>query len=118
MLPIATTTIAVVRPNPSDEPYETPGAPSTVATGVRAVISISRGDETTAGGDQEVVYFRLDCDPIAGVTLDHGDRVEDLGTGEVYEVLWARMARGLGLDHYEAGLKQVDGVVSAPRAGF
>lgn len=112
MLPIATTSIAVIRPNPSDEPFETPGAPSTVATGVRAVISASRGDEAPSGG-QEVVYFRLDCDPIpAGI--DHGDQIQDLPTGAVYEVLWARLVRGLGLDHHEAGLKQVDGVRSGP----
>lgn len=117
MLPISTTTIAVLRPNPADEPYETPGAPSTVASGIRAHISTSRGDETTTGGDQEVVYFRLDCDPFAG-TIDHGDQIVDLGTDEVYEVLWSRLRRGLGLDHHEAGLKQVAGVRSAPVAGF
>lgn len=118
MIPISTTTIAILRPNPADEPYETPGAPATIASGIRAHISTSRGDESTVGGDQEVVYFRLDCDPFAGGSLDHGDQVKDLGTGEVYEVLWSRLRRGLGLDHHEAGLKQVDGAVSAAVPGF
>lgn len=115
MIPFATTTITVRRPAPTDEPYETPGPTSVVASGVRAHISTSRGSENVVGGDQEVVYFRLTCDP---VDLDHADFVDDEATGLVYDCEWARLRRGLGLDHVEAGLRQVEGVVSSPEAGF
>lgn len=119
-IPIHTTTITVLRPNAADEPYETPaGASVAVATGVRAHISTSRGDEATAGGDQEVVFFRMSCDPIpADVGLDHFDQIQDEATGELYEVVWARYRRGLGLEHHEAGLRQVAGVTSRAVSAF
>lgn len=113
-LPINTTTIRVLRSNPADEPYEDAGPGTIVAVGVRAHISTSRGDEEPSGGDQEVVHFRLSCDP---VDLHHSDRIEDESTGEAYDVQWARLRRGLGLDHVEAGLRQVEGIASGPRSG-
>lgn len=114
-IPIQTTTISVIRPNAADEPYETPGATSTIASGIRAHISTSRGDEADVGGDQEVVIFRLSCDP---TDVAHRDQIRDEATGDVYEVEWARLRRGFGLDHVEAGLRQVEGVVSRPEPGF
>lgn len=113
-LPINTTTIRVLRPDPTDEPYEEKGVGTTVASGVRAHISTTRGDEEPSGGDQEVVFFRLSCDP---VDIHHADRIEDESTGEAYDVQWARLRRGLGLDHVEAGLRQVEGIASGPRSG-
>jgi hypothetical protein len=115
MIPFSTTTITVKRPAPTDEPYETPGAPSTVASGIRAHISQGRGAENVVGGDQEVVFHRLTCDPC---NLDNADAVIDDATGLVYEVEWARLRRGLGLDHMEAGLRQVEGVAASVVAGF
>jgi hypothetical protein len=115
MIPFATTTITITRPAPTDEPYEPPGPPSTVVAGVRAHISLGRGAENVVGGDQEVVYHRLTCDPC---DLDNADQVIDDATGLVYDVEYARLRRGLGLDHMEAGLRQVEGVAASVVAGF
>lgn len=115
MIPLSTTTITIQRADPADEPYEDESPRTTVASGVKAHISTSRGSEAVVGGDQEVVYFRLTCDPC---DLKHTDQVTDDVTGLVYDVEWARLRRGLGMDHVEAGLRQVEGVVSTPQATF
>lgn len=106
---LATTTIAVLRvpADASRDPYDAKPAAEAIASGVRAHISGPSGRERTAGGSQEVVEFRLSCDP---VDLRHTDQVQDEQTDAVYEVTWARIRQGLGLDHVEAGLKQVAGV--------
>jgi hypothetical protein len=112
-LPMSTTTIAVLRmpADPERDPVEDFGmTPTTIATGVRAHISTSRGFENTSvGAQQSVVMFRLACDP---TDLAHTDRVKDEKTGEEYEVLWTRSRQELGMGHVEAGLKQVEGNVS------
>lgn len=113
MIPIATTTIRVLRPDPTDEPYEEPGEPTVVASGVRAHISTSTGREVVAGGSQEIVQFRMSSDP---VDLTHLDRIQNEETGEIFEVSWVHQRRGLGMDHTQAGLKQVSGVYSRPGA--
>lgn len=110
-VPLHTTTISVLRV-PADstrDPYDPQPAPTVVASGVRAHISSPRGREQTAGGSQEVVEFRLTCDP---VDLRHTDQVQDEQTGAVYDVTWARSREGVGLDQTQAGLQQVTGVVS------
>ena len=107
-VPLHTTTIAVLRV-PADsarDPYGAQPAAEVIASGIRAHISTPRGREQTAGGSQEVVEFRLSCDP---VDLRHTDRVRDEQADALYEVTWARTRKGLGLDHVEAGLKQVTG---------
>ncbi|MBM3679152.1 MAG: hypothetical protein FJW96_14955 [Actinobacteria bacterium] len=108
-IPLATTTIAVLRvpADASRDPYDPQPEPETVASGIRAHISSPSGRERTAGGSQEVVEFRLACDP---TDLRHTDRVQDEQSDAVYEVIWARPRQGHGLDHVEAGLKQVTGV--------
>lgn len=114
MIPTSTTTIRIERPthDPDIDPLESQGAPMVVATGVRAHISTSRGREAAAGGgSQEIVYFRLSCDV---VDLTRYDTVIDENTSEVYNVEWARLRRGFGLEHMEAGLNQISGVVSQP----
>lgn len=114
MIPIFTTTIRIERPthDPDVDPLESQGAPVVVATGVRAHISTSRGREAPAGGgSQEIVYFRLSCDT---VDLSRYDTVIDEKTGEVYDVEWARERLGFGLEHIQAGLKQISGVDSHP----
>lgn len=110
MIPVATTTIAVLRRSvlATDDPYEVTAVPAAVAEGVRAVIGAPSGLEVLAGGSQEDVTHRLDCDT---TDLRSTDQVEDEATGDTYDVVWARDRTGLGLDHTVAGLRQVTGAV-------
>jgi len=102
MIPIATTTIAVLRSDQDGTQDAIDGVTlSTLATGVRAVIGSDSGTETNAGGSSEQVSARLDCDP---TDLRHVDQVTDEATGETWHVTWVRRRRGMGLDHMEAGL--------------
>lgn len=113
-IPYAETTIKVSRrPQLAEgtwvDPYDPAPEPTTVATGVRAVISTSSGREATAGGQQSITELRLACDEFAG-GLSHYDIVTDEPSGEEYEVTWSRARTGMGLDHFSAGLKQTKGV--------
>lgn len=103
--PLATTTLRVERPAAA-EPYEEPTY-ATVASNVRGHISGPSGAERGGDSSQEEVTFPFGCD-LADV--HHRDRIVDEATEEVYEVLWARQRRGLGLDHTTGALRQVDGV--------
>lgn len=96
---LTTTTVLVQRPSAA-EPFE----PVAYTDGERVRGHISNPSGREAGG-QEDVEFRLDCEPVA---LSHADRVVD-AEGAVYEVVWARQRKGLGLDHTVAGLRQVEG---------
>lgn len=109
MIPLATTTISVRRlaADPSRDPYDPQPEPEVVASGIRAHIASPSGRERTAGGSQEVVEFRLTCDP---TEFRHTDRVQDEQSGELYRVTWARQRHGFGLDQVQAGLRQVRGV--------
>ena len=110
---LATTTIAVLR-KPADanrDPYDAQPAAAVVVAGVRAHISSGAGNETVRGGSQSEITDRLGCDP---VELLHTDQVRDETTLEVYDVVWARRRLGNGLDHTDAGLRQVRGLVNAP----
>lgn len=103
---LSTTTIAVLS-GAELEPGEGRTF-TTTATGVAATIGSPSGrDQLLAGGGREVVDAVLNCDPI---TAEHTDRIEDLGTGEVWEIVWVQNRPGLGLDHTRAGLKRVSGV--------
>lgn len=108
-IPLATTTITIQRPSvdPDRDPYEEDPAPDTVAEGVRAHISSPSGREQIVGGEQEIVTFRLSCDPI---DLQHVDTVVDDSTGEEYEVVWTLSRTGLGMPHVQAGLRKTTGV--------
>lgn len=112
-LPLATTTITIKRvlaDLSTTDPYEATAVPETIASGIRAHISSPSGSELVGGADsQESVTFRLDCDP---TDLAHTDIVTDETTGQDYRVTWARSRSGLGLDHVEAGLLQVTGVMA------
>lgn len=119
VIPVSTTTVRVLR-RPSDgtlDPYDPQPSPSVVASGVRAHISTSRGSEERAGSDRSIVQFRMSCDPLP-VGLLHTDQVVDEQSGEVYEVRWAVSRVGLGMDHIQAGMDQISGVVSSPRIGI
>lgn len=109
-IPLATTTIAVLRVEEDEtrDPYDAAPDPDTVASGVRAHISSPGGSENVAGGSQEVVTFRLDCDP---TDITNTDQVQDETTDALYEVVWVEQRQGLGLDHTVADLKRVTGVV-------
>lgn len=108
MIPLSTTTIAVLRVPPADldaEPYsgnETSDL-QTIARGVAAVIDRPSGREQLAGGEQAVWDFELVCDP---VPLLRTDSVQDEQTGAVYRVVWLLSYAG---DHVEAGLRIVQG---------
>lgn len=116
MIPVATTTIAVLEvpadaPEEGDDyrdPYDPQPAAVAIATGVRAHISSPGGSEQVAGASQEVVEFRMGCDPTA---LKNTHIVLDETTGVTYSVSWVMHRYGLELDHVEAGLRTVTGVV-------
>lgn len=103
MTPLATTTVTVLEPG-AHEPAE-PATWTTLVEGVAGHLSSPIGLE--ALGVQEIVDYRLDCEPVA---LDSTHRVTDDTTGETFEVVWARTRRGLGLDHTVAALRHVAGV--------
>lgn len=113
-IPIHTTHITVLRvpTTPDLDPLDTQPAAEEIAVGVRAHISSPRGaEETQSGGQQEVVTWRLSCDP---TDLRHTDQIRDERTGEIYEVLWSRdlgfsIGEATGMEHIEAGVKQVKG---------
>lgn len=111
-IPLATTTITVERTIllATDDPYDTATAnPETVASGVRAHLSSPGGLELQRGQSaQEDVVWRLACDPC---DLTHDCVIVDDATGDRFEIEWARLRTGLGIDHIEAGLRQVTGVV-------
>lgn len=111
-IPIATTTIAVrrVAADPDRDPYDPQPDPSTVASGIRAHLSLAGGSETEAGGSQQIVNWRLSCDPF-DEGLHHKDQVVNEQSGSVYEVVFSETREGMGMDHFQAGLTQVSGVI-------
>lgn len=115
-IPLATTTIRILRvpPDPERDPTDVAPAEVEVASGVRAHISTNSGSEqVSAGASQERIYFRLAADPC---DLDNEDAVVDLRTGERYQVEWVRQRQERpGLEHTQAGLRQITGVVSGTR---
>lgn len=107
MLAFATTTITISRaPNLTDlDPYDPQPPPQIIATGVRAVIGAERGSSLQQGTTQETVAWRLDADPCP---LLPQDTVLDEQTGALFNTDWSRARTGLGLDHVEASLRQVN----------
>lgn len=110
-IPLATTTIAVLRVEADDtrDGYDARPEPDTVYEGVRAVISAPGGTEQLRGGSQEDVTFGLNCDP---VDLLATDQVQDEATDALYEVVWAERRYGLGLDHTVGALRRTTGYVA------
>lgn len=107
---LATTAINVLRPSPGADidPYviSDDTTDDVVASGVPAHISSPSGRERVAGAGQEAVEFQLICDT---TEIQNNDRVRDLNTDEMYEVVWSESRKGLGLDHTVAGLSKVTG---------
>lgn len=110
MIPLATTTITVLRPSPGADidPYvvSDDAADTEVVTGVPAHISTPSGREAIVGGSQETIDYRLNCGVI---DLTYTDRVRDDTTSELYEVSWVAERHGLGMAHIAAGLRKVAG---------
>lgn len=108
MIPLATTTISVLRPPDADmdaEPYAgtEPADLITAAAGVKAVIDYPSGNTQLAGGEQVVWNFQLVCDP---TDLRRLDMVRDETSDMRYRVVWVQIYPG---DHVEAGLRFVEG---------
>lgn len=99
-IPVATTTITVRRRQAqyeadADLPYAEPPelAYTTVATGVRAVLSLPRMHETAEGSTvANRAIFRFMADP---ADVEMFDLVEDEKTGQLYEVIWVTARTGL-----------------------
>ena len=102
-IPLATTTITILRQKPEDiyeEPYSDEQESDRVvfASGIRAVLMApatraGQGQETTRGGEQVRVAFALACDP---VDLRHTD--------------WTAQRVGFGLDHTSAQMFKTEGL--------
>jgi hypothetical protein len=109
VIPLATTTITVLRVTGADqydEPYggTEPHEREAVAEGVRAVLDRPRGTDQVAGGEQTTVDVALVCDRC---DIDYRDLVEDERTNRLYRVVWT-LDYG---DHIEGGLQIVQGEV-------
>lgn len=107
-IPLATTTITVLRPSLSnDDYYDLRTAGPVVAANVRAHISEPSGIEGLIGGRTEQTRFPFNSDIC---DLSGHDLVVDDTTGNTYEVVWVRKRFGLGLDHMTGQLRIVAGV--------
>jgi hypothetical protein len=110
VIPLATTSIDVLRGEPVneyDEPYGDANDPSTwpaVATEIRAVIDHPTGNLDLGGGQQNVVNYHLTSDP---VELQHTDRIFEPSTGRTFRIVWYLAYP----EHVEAGLRDVEGEV-------
>lgn len=114
-VPLATTTIAILRRKAADvyaEPYAglTSADRDVVSSGVRAVIDAPSGSQDVAGGEQTRSRFRLAADPC---DLHRTDWVRDERTGVEYQVSWVLpFSRPNGAaSHVEAGLDLVEGLI-------
>lgn len=115
-IPLATTTISVLRPTQADidaEPYgdDSEGSRIVVVTDVRAVIwapGSERQRKKVAGGEEALIKARLTCDPI---DLRIIDWVKDLTTQEIWKVDSFVQRVALGLDHTQAELYLFKGLV-------
>lgn len=115
MIPLATTTVSVRRPDsePTDPwggGYDPdPTAPTVIASGIRATISPQAGS-APGPGDNQMVQFRLVADPM---DLGHLDIVVDDTTGTEYEVVWTITVPDFaGLGSTQAGLTTFTGVAA------
>lgn len=118
-IPLATTTVTIkgVRPQSAVDPdadgYDTPAAaPATLATEVRASITLPSGTRGSRNADEIDSYImRMDNIPDG---LNQHDTVLDESTGIEYEVVSAlpSLPEGYGLEHTKAKLQVVRGLNS------
>lgn len=109
MIPIATSAITITRVeiDPTIDPTKAGDiTPTTIATGVRAVIDTPSASVALSFGDRIVYTARLTCDPC---DLQQNDTVIDTVGDTEWRVLWTRLKAGLGLDHRVAQLRLVTG---------
>lgn len=108
MIPLATTTISVERVEAAvdvDGYDDNLPGPTTVISGVRAVIGAPSANVALSGGDRVVYSATLRCDPC---DLQADDTVTD-ETGTTWVVLWARRVTALGLDFIDGALRLTTG---------
>lgn len=104
MIPLATTTISILRgADDYAEPYSGGDSNTVVAAGVRAVIGRPAGREQIGGGEQSVLDTQLACDP---ADLRYTDIVRDDTDGIEYRVVWTHTYPG---EVTEALLRNVNG---------
>lgn len=106
---IATTTVSIVRPDGSGDPYEAATA-TAVATSVQAHVSAPSGADSAVGGDKEVIDATVFLP--TGTTIERADIIVDDADGTNYAVVWSRARSGLGLDHVVVGVRTVAGGAS------
>lgn len=104
-IPLATTTITVKRASTTGDAFDR-SDPTTIRTGLRAVIGGQTGQEAVRDGSSEQVTVRLVCDPY---DLHHDDVIVDETTQEQWEVVWCARRQGLGVDHTAADLLKITG---------
>lgn len=111
MLPMATTTVSVLRLSDdqlNDEPYNEPAISRTVAhSGIRAHFSTPSGSETVAGGELSVTVYKVVTDP---ADITHLDWLKDERTNEVWRIDWISTRGGLGLDHMVGQVRLIEGL--------
>ncbi len=114
-LPLATTTIAVLRVTAAsgyDEPYggdEPSTGREVAASGIQAVIGRPAGREQLAGSEQSITDLQLIADTLA---LQPTDWVRDETTGVEYRVVWAvSYPDPMGGTFTEAGIRRVEGEI-------
>lgn len=107
MIPLATNTVTVTRVVETDvDPYDADQpSPTTIVSGVRAVVSPPSVNVALSGGDKVVYTANLRCDPC---DLQAADTVTD-NTGTAWFVLWAKEINALGFDFMLAQLRLVQG---------
>lgn len=106
MMPFATTTVTIDRPDDATDRYET-ATLTTIAT-VRGNVTRPTGSDRHIGGQQEIVDAVLFVDQ--GTDIAYGDQVTD--GDSIYTVVWATARAGFGLDHIKAGLRRVTGAAN------
>lgn len=111
MIPIATTTVTVLRSDQDGTKDQFDGVTrSTLVTGVRAVIGSPSGTNDMQGGDSESVTERFQCDP---TDIRHDDLILDEISGLTWNITWVRRRMGFGLDHMVGELQ-----LTTDRAGI
>lgn len=113
-IPLATTTISVLRQSEEDllgEPEfsgDDTSSYNAVASGIRANIGSPGATVNTTSGQQVSTGFKFQCDPV--IDLDRTDLIKDEKTGIVYTLNWAQLRTGLGINHWEGALFIVEGL--------
>lgn len=92
MIPLATTTISVLRDSDDyAEPYSGTDSSTVVATGIRAVIGRPAGTEQIGGGEQSVLNVQMACDP---ADIRYTDTIRDESDQVLYRVVWTHTYPG------------------------